>query len=36
MTRVFLGGAVGIALMTFMVCFVFLKTVDKLPRKPGP
>jgi hypothetical protein len=29
MTRVFLGGAVGIASMTFMMCFVRLKIVDE-------
>jgi hypothetical protein len=29
MTSVFLGGAVGTASMTFMMCFVFLKIVDK-------
>ena len=29
MTRVFLGGAVGTASMTFMMCFVRLKIVDE-------
>jgi hypothetical protein len=29
MTRVFLGGVVGTASMTFMICFVRLKIVDE-------
>ena len=29
MTRVFLGGVVGAASMTFMMCFVRLKIVDE-------